>query len=314
MRTYLRATGRRAARHWLARTAAVRAAAWRGHGLVLVYHRVTADGGQGQVEVVPSLDRGLLRAQLLALAELGDIVDLLDLLDPPAGRRPRFALTFDDDYPHHAAHALPVLRELGVPATFFLSGRALHGLGPYWWQWLEALVAAEGVAGAGRALGVVAAGAQALAAACEADAAARRRLADLAPGDAEAPLGVDGIRALAAARMTIGFHTLEHPLLPALDDEPLAAALRTGRAELAAVAGRPLTLLAYPHGKADARVARATRSAGYRAAWTGWPRPARPGDDPFLLGRWEPGPLDPDAFVAAVAIRLHRVAPVARGR
>jgi peptidoglycan/xylan/chitin deacetylase (PgdA/CDA1 family) len=312
--TYLRATGRWAARRSLPRTAAVRAAAWRCHGLVLVYHRVRADGDQGQVEVVPSLERGLLRAQLLALAELGDIADLPDLLDPPAHRRrPRFALTFDDDYPHHAAHALPVLRELGVPATFFLSGRALHGLGPYWWQSLEALVAAEGVAGAGRALGIVAGGAQALAAACEADAAALRRLAEVAAGDAEVPLGTDGIRALAAAGMTLGFHTLEHPLLPALDDEALAAALSLGRAELAAVAGRPLTLLAYPHGKADTRVARATRCAGYRAAWTGWPRPARHGDDPFLLGRWEPGPLDPDAFAAAVAIRLHRVAPAARG-
>jgi peptidoglycan/xylan/chitin deacetylase (PgdA/CDA1 family) len=313
--TYLRATGGRAARHPLARRAAVRTAAWRGHGLVLVYHRVRAEGDQGQLEVVPSLERGLFRAQLVALADLGDIVDLPGLLDPPANRRrPRFALTFDDDYPHHAAHALPVLRELGVPGTFFLSGRALRGLGSYWWQSLEALVAAEGVAVAGRALGVAAGSAEALAATCEADAAARRRLASIAPGDAEPPLSVDGIRALAAAGMTLGFHTLEHPLLPALEDEPLAAALSTGRAELAAVTGRPLTLLAYPHGKADARVARATRSAGYRAAWTGWPRPARAGDDPFLLGRWEPGPLDPDAFVASVAIRLHRAAPVARGR
>jgi hypothetical protein len=33
------------------------------------------------------------------------------------------------------------------------------------------------------------------------------------------------------------------------------------------------------------------------------------GDDPFLLGRWEPGPLDLDSFVAAVGVRLHRTAP-----
>jgi peptidoglycan/xylan/chitin deacetylase (PgdA/CDA1 family) len=112
--------------------------------------------------------------------------------------------------------------------------------------------------------------------------------------------------------MTVGFHTLEHPLLPDLDGDGLAAALTTGREELAAATGRPLTLLAYPHGKADQRVARATRAAGYTAAWTGWPRPAQPGDDRFLLGRWEPGPLDVDAFVASVAIRLHRAAPGAR--
>jgi peptidoglycan/xylan/chitin deacetylase (PgdA/CDA1 family) len=278
---------------------------------VLVYHRVTAAGDRPPGEVVPSLDRRRLRTQIEALATLGDIVDLPDLLGPPTGhRRPRFALTFDDDYPHHVDNALPLLRDLGVPATFFLSGRALHGLGPYWWERLEALVAAEGITATGRRLGIAAGSAQALAAACETDPGARRRLEAVAPGGLEAPLGVDGVRDLAAAGMTLGFHTLEHPLLPALDDEGLAGALSTGRAELAAVAGQALTLLAYPHGKADARVARAARAAGYRAAWTGWPRPVRAGDDPFLLGRWEPGPLELDAFVTAVAIRLHRATPI----
>jgi peptidoglycan/xylan/chitin deacetylase (PgdA/CDA1 family) len=310
LKTLVKAAGRRVARRPAARTAAVRAAAWRGHGLVLVYHRVTADGDAPPGEVVPSLDRRRLQGHIEALAALGDIVDLPDLLGPPAGRRrPRFALTFDDDYPHHVANALPLLRDLRVPATFFLSGRTLHGLGPYWWERLEALVAADGIAATGRTLGIPARSAPALAAACETDAAARQTLEAAAPNGADGPLGVDGIRALAAAGMTLGFHTVNHPLLPALDDDGLAAALSSGRAELAAVAGRPLALLAYPHGKADARVARAARAAGYRAAWTGWPRPVRAGDDPFLLGRWEPGPLEVDAFITAVAIRLHRAAP-----
>jgi peptidoglycan/xylan/chitin deacetylase (PgdA/CDA1 family) len=297
-------------RHPLARAAAIRVAARRGHGLVLVYHRVRADGDVPQCEVVPSLGRSRLRAQLEALAELGDIVDLPRLLDPPAARRrPRFALTFDDDYPHHAAHALPVLRDVGVPGTFFLSGRALHGLGPYWWERLEALVAADGVAEAGRALGVSGDSAQALAAACETRPDARSRVEAIAPRAVEQPLDVDGISALAAAGMTLGFHTLEHPLLPALDGDRLAAALTTGRGELAAVTGRPMTLLAYPHGKADQRVAQSAHAAGYAAAWTGWAQPSRVDGDPFLLGRWEPGPLDVDSFVAAVAVRLNRAAP-----
>jgi peptidoglycan/xylan/chitin deacetylase (PgdA/CDA1 family) len=308
--THLKTAARGAMRHPLARAAAIRAAARRGHGLALVYHRVTADGDVAHGEVVPSVGRSRLRAQLEALAELGEVVDLPRLLDPPASRRrPRFALTFDDDYPHHAAHALPVLRDVGVPGAFFLSGRALHGLGPYWWERLEALVAADGVERVGRALGIPGDSPQALASVCERDPAARSRLAALAPGVVGRPLDVDGIRTLAAAGMTVGFHTLEHPLLPDLDSDRLAAALTTGREELAAATGRPMTLLAYPHGKADQRVARATRAAGYTAAWTGWPRPAQPGGDRFLLGRWEPGPLDVDAFVASVAVRLNRAAP-----
>jgi peptidoglycan/xylan/chitin deacetylase (PgdA/CDA1 family) len=311
--THLKTAARGAMRHPLASAAAIRAAARRGHGLALVYHRVRADGDVAQGEVVPSLGCSRLRAQLEALAELGDVVDLPRLLDPPASRRrPRFALTFDDDYPHHTEHALPVLCDVGVPGTFFLSGRALHDLGPYWWERLEALVATEGVEQAGRALGISGDSPQALATVCERDPAARSRLVALAPGVVGRPLGVDGIRTLAAAGMTVGFHTLEHPLLPDLDGGRLAAALTAGREELAAATGRPMTLLAYPHGKADQHVARAARAAGYTAAWTGWPRPARPGDDPFLLGRWEPGSLDVDAFVASVAVRLNRAAPGAR--
>jgi peptidoglycan/xylan/chitin deacetylase (PgdA/CDA1 family) len=291
------------------RMAAIRAAAWRGHGLALVYHRVTDASPAPTGEVVPSVDCARFRAQVSALAELGDVVDLHALLEPPAGHsRPRFALTFDDDYPHHLTHVLPVLRELGLPGTFFLSGRDLHDLGPYWWERLEQLVAARGLAAAGHALGIAARSPQALAAACEADPGAQRRLATIAPAG-ERPLDVDGIRALVAAGMTLGFHTVDHPFLPTLDDDELAAALSVGRDELAAVAGRSLNLFAYPHGKADARVARAARAAGYRAAWTGWPRPARVGDDPFLLGRWEPGPLELDSFVAAIGVRLHRTAP-----
>jgi peptidoglycan/xylan/chitin deacetylase (PgdA/CDA1 family) len=307
--TLLKAAGRKAMRQPLPRMAALRAAGRRGHGLVLVYHRVRADGDAASGEVVPSVDRSLLRTHLKALTELGRVVPLPRLLEPPDDRRrPSFAVTFDDDYPHHAAHALPVLGDLGLPGTFFLSGRTLHGLGAYWWERLEALLAAIGLDAAGRALGVVARSPKGLAAACEADEGARARLAAIAP-DGNRPLDIQGIRALAAAGMTLGFHTLDHPLLPALDDDRLAAALDAGRAELAEVTGQPMTLLAYPHGKADVRVARATRVAGYLAAWTGWPRPARAGDDPFLLGRWEPGPLDLDSFVAAVAVRLHRAAP-----
>ena len=46
----------------------------------------------------------------------------------PAGhrKRPAVALTFDDDLPSHAEYALPVLREVGVPAAFFLTDGHLH--------------------------------------------------------------------------------------------------------------------------------------------------------------------------------------------
>src|SRR4051812_15046369 len=106
----------------------------RGHRLVLVYHRVGADVRSG-CEIIPSVPLDVFRVQLQTLGKIVDFVTLDELLrdEPPrrgAGsrRRPVVALTFDDDLRSHVEHALPVLQELGVPATFFLSGRSLHGL------------------------------------------------------------------------------------------------------------------------------------------------------------------------------------------
>jgi hypothetical protein len=46
------------------------------------------------------------------------------------------------------------------------------------------------------------------------------------------------------------------------------------------------------------------RNAGYDAAWTGHPRPMRPGDDRYLLGRWEPSRREVDDLLVETAIRL----------
>src|SRR5688572_17221441 len=130
---------------WSAVNGAARAlACLRRHGLVLVYHRLGTPVAGG-CEIVPSVPVETFRAQLRALREVVDLVTLDELLaqrsPQTAGRnRPAVAVTLDDDLPSHIEHALPVLRELGVPAAFFLSGRALHGVGAYWFQQLEVLL------------------------------------------------------------------------------------------------------------------------------------------------------------------------------
>ena len=55
------------------------------------------------------------------LAEHRRVVSLSDLVDPtPETRIPRVAITFDDGYRNVLEHAVPVLREVGFPATFFV--------------------------------------------------------------------------------------------------------------------------------------------------------------------------------------------------
>lgn len=284
-----------------------RVAALRGRSMVLIYHRLTPEADDPGPGVIPSIPAELFRRQAEALARAGRVVPLAELLRGPDRGTPRFALTFDDDYPSHVEVALPILRNLGLPATFFLSGRSLHDAGPYWFESLERWVGDRGLGEVAARLGVPP-DLEAVVLACEAD-RELRRVAEDEGRDGARHLGRSGIRALAEAGMAIGFHTLDHAVLPRLDDPDLEAALRVGREEVAEAAGRPVDLFAYPHGKADGRTARAAREAGYAAAWTGRPRAMRPGEDPHLLGRWEPGALGPDELLVRLAIRLSRTGP-----
>jgi peptidoglycan/xylan/chitin deacetylase (PgdA/CDA1 family) len=287
----------------------------RGHRLVLVYHRLGVPVPAG-CEVVPSVPVNLFKAQLQALGAVVDFVALDEIIAENRGRsggrhhRPRVAVTFDDDLPSHVEHALPVLQELGVPATFFLSGRALHGLGAYWFQHLEALLVAYGEHRTAAKLRMPESSVAPLVLACERSAKLRRRVSELAQAlPAPSILQGDGIAALGAAGMTIGFHTVGHDRLPDLDDRALAPAVSHGRADLAAAAGAPVHYFAYPHGKGDARSAVAVGRAGFKAAFTGAPRPMRYGDDAYRIGRWEPGRLELDELVAKLTVRLFRAAP-----
>jgi peptidoglycan/xylan/chitin deacetylase (PgdA/CDA1 family) len=285
---------------------AVRAiAALRGRSLVFVYHRVTATEPP-VYEVVPSVSPTLFRRQLEALAEVGDIVPLDEIVrDRDRHAKPRFAITLDDDFATHFEGAFPALVELGVPATFFLSGRSFHGLGPYWFEQLERLVAERGMRTAARLVGVATDRINDVIVACELDPALQERL-EAESRDAPRHLGRQEIHELSRAGMAIGFHTLRHRILVRLDDEDVAAALTVGRKEIEDVIGRPLVHFAYPHGKADRRTADKAKEAGYESAWTGRPHAMRRGDDRYLLGRWEPGELDVDDFLVGTAIRLSR--------
>jgi len=275
-----------------------------GRSLVLVYHRLT-EGDSSSHEIVSSLPLATFAEQLDILADIGDIVRLPDLLEPPArGRRPRFAITFDDDHSSHRRHALPLLQRRGAPAAFFLSGRALHGLGAYWWVTIERSIEQIGLQATCEALGIAARTPAGIADALL-DSPDRERLVnEKLPAVADASMGAADIHALASGGMTIGFHTLRHPVLTRLSPPDLDSSLSEGLAELAAAAGRPITLLAYPHGLADARVAAAARQHGFRAAFVTHERAITRASHPFLLGRWNPGSLTGDDFAAALTMRL----------
>jgi peptidoglycan/xylan/chitin deacetylase (PgdA/CDA1 family) len=73
---------------------------------------------------------------------------LLAGLDGAALPRNPVMITFDDGYRSCRDIALPILRELGVPATFFIA-TGFPGVGKlYWWEQIAAVLhAARGASG-----------------------------------------------------------------------------------------------------------------------------------------------------------------------
>jgi peptidoglycan/xylan/chitin deacetylase (PgdA/CDA1 family) len=214
---------------------------------------------------------------------------------------------------------VPILQRTGLHATFFLTGASLRAPFSFWWERLQrvadadeprltrlfAELGADPSAATGRgslhALGRLVEG-------LEPD--AREAFADslTEPGGDPPDAGLDaaGVRALLDAGMSIGFHTLRHDPLPALDDRALAAAFRQGREELEEVVGERLRVVAYPHGRADGRVAAAARSAAFETGYTGYGNPVQPGDDPLFLGRIGPSYRSVGHFAVWIVAALVR--------
>jgi peptidoglycan/xylan/chitin deacetylase (PgdA/CDA1 family) len=67
--------------------------------------------------------------------------------------------------------------------------------------------------------------------------------------------------------ITIGSHTVTHPLLTKITDTELEYELTASKEFLENIAGTEINLVAYPAGDYDERVIDAARRAGYRAAF-----------------------------------------------
>jgi peptidoglycan/xylan/chitin deacetylase (PgdA/CDA1 family) len=306
---------------WRARLSSARA------GVVLVYHRVGGRDGDEDVEILASVGGEAFEQELRHLRRRYRVVPAAEILDAARSRRrfQRFpvAITFDDDLASHTRNALPALRRTGLSATFFLGGASLQQPHAYWWEDLQRalddrLVRPDGLPHLD-AVGVQAALERTPRAILELTSAivrlepakrgevAAALRAAVGPPPADAGLRPGDVRALVEAGYTVGFHTVRHDALPTLSDDALASALRDGREELTAATGRPLELIAYPHGKADERVTAATLAAGFVYGFTTGRGVATPDTDPRRIPR-----TVADLSPSALALRLARLFAAAR--
>jgi peptidoglycan/xylan/chitin deacetylase (PgdA/CDA1 family) len=189
--------------------------------LVLCYHSVV----EGEPQRL-AVRRDMLEAQLSRLVGRGyRPVTATDAV----GRRGRLLhVTFDDAY-RSVVGVLPLLAELGVPATIF---------------------ACTDYARDGRPFDVP-----------------ELREDALAHPAAFATMDWSALRAAASDGVEIGSHTVSHPHLPQLSDEEVERELRESKLELEDQLGPRCRYLAYPYGEEDERVRSAARRAGYDAAF-----------------------------------------------
>jgi peptidoglycan/xylan/chitin deacetylase (PgdA/CDA1 family) len=147
-----------------------------------------------------------------------------------SNRRRSIAVTFDDAFRTIYTAGLPILRDLGVPATVFVPTAHVGGV-PMRWVGIDKWTGTPH----------------------------ERDLVGCT---------WDEIAELADAGWEIGSHTRSHRPLTTLSDHEVQSELADSKAECEDRLGRPCRSLAYPYGDYDERIVRVARRVGYAAAGT----------------------------------------------
>lgn len=277
---------------------------------ILAYHGVLADADAARDPLHNRRRQHVPRArfeshlrylvsqrQPLALSRL--IACLSEGRDPPERA---VVLTFDDGYRNVLTQALPLLRELRVPATVFVVTGAVDQ--PFWQDRVEAALEAtarRALAWSGRTFALDTPrgreqAAMALLAELDAvpDTVREERIERLltaldcrgsCAADERTRLRWDEVRALRDGGLEIGSHADLHEPLTRRAPHDAAAALAASRDILARELGAPPAAISYPYGACDRALARAAHEVGYACALTSTPHLVQPRDDLFQLGR-----------------------------
>lgn len=281
-------------------------------------------------------ERGVgLRAftrQLQILSRCASVVDLRTALDTLAagGRLPprAVALTFDDGYRDNLTLAAPLLRRYRMPATIFLVPGLLDRTVHAWWErlgWAVSQATAPAVTYGGTDYPLTTAEDRNVAqrtiendvkslshtARAELIEDLVDRLAPRGTYDAdELFLDWDSAHTLPAAGLTVGSHTLEHPILARETAHDQRYSLRESKRLLEDKIGVEASVLAYPNGTRndyDTTTLAEVESAGYSYAVTTWGGAVGPATPPFEVSRSLVGPYQHSArFAASIAKRLVR--------
>ena len=196
------------------------------------------------------------------------------------GQARRAAIIFDDGVRNNITVAYPILRALGVPATFFVCPGLIEERR---WIWTREarrrlqFAAPQLRADLARALGappdiepfILWMKRLQLADRANVEAALRHATRTFTPTDADREAfdlaDWNELRTLDPAIVTIGSHSMTHPILPTLSDAAIEVELRESRRTLEAKLDRAAEFFSYPDSGVDWRVLAAARRH-YRGA------------------------------------------------
>lgn len=277
---------------------------------VLMLHGVGARG------LALSALEGVLRAvgRRFEFVALDELVRRLATTGASTGRE--VAVTFDDGLRNHAALAAPLLARLRVPATFFICPDAIDS-GAWLWTHevrarlsrlsagaMAAFAADSGVHG--RSAADVLAWMKGLRREerFAAEAALRKETPDFSPTpeerEAYAPMTWSDVEGLDTTWVSIGSHTLSHPILPTLSPADAVREIAESRRVLEQRLGRSVPHFCYPNGSENPAV-RALVARHYDAAVSTEPGIVLPSADLHSLPR-----IGVVASVPEVLWRFHR--------
>lgn len=109
---------------------------------------------------------------------------------------------------------------------------------------------------------------------------------------ADRVMSVQQLQEIPSDLVTIGSHTMTHPVLPSVDDERLWRELLGSREKLERIVNREIRLFSFPYGAFDQKVVERCREARYDRVFSALPVLAFTDPQEFVTGRVGVNPTD----------------------
>ena len=235
---------------------------------ILIYHRVHKDRNP----ISPGrIDSEIFNWQMALVSKAFNVIPLIDAIKLLKGNRlppGSLCITFDDGYADNATVALPILKQYGLTATFFVATGYLDG-GLMWNDTVIETI--RSLPNGPLDLSAIGLGKHTLESLGDRQRCTRsiinaikylpqkerQQKTSLLSVNAQGLLPEDlmmtshQVKSLSDAGMEIGGHTVTHPILTTLEYKDAVREISEGKQQLEKITGKPVRLFAYPNGKPD---------------------------------------------------------------